>query len=85
VVSRFLATDCYEIPSVETCVLNIHSYRDGWNFLPFLGDLLLHLICQNFGVLTVITMHQLDINDIEPLTTVLLLYFLSPCALSRRN
>lgn len=79
-VSRFLATDCYKIPSVETRVLNIQSYRDGWNFLPFLGDLLLHLVCQNFGVLTVMIMHQLDINDIGPLTTVILLYFLSPWA-----
>lgn len=80
-VSRFLATDCYEIPSVETCVLNIHSYRDGWNFLPFVGgDLLLHLIRQNFGVLTVMTIPQLDINDIGPLTAVVLLYFLSPWA-----
>lgn len=79
-VSRFLATDFYEIQSVETRVLNIHSYRDGWNFLPFLGDLLLHLICQKFGVLTVMTMCQLDINDIGPLTAVVLLYLLSPWA-----
>jgi len=80
-VSRFLAIDCYEFRSMETRVLNIHSYRDGWNFLPFLGgDLLLHLFRQNFGILTVMTMHQLDINDIGPLTTVVLLYFLSPWA-----
>jgi len=46
-------------------VLYIHSCRDGWNFLAFLGgDMLLHLIRQNFGVLTFMTMHQLDLNDI---------------------
>ena len=63
---------------METHVLNIDSCRDGWNFLAFLaGDLLLHLIFQNFGVLTVMTIHQFDINNIGPLTAVVLLYFLS--------
>lgn len=62
-------------------VLYIHSCRDGWSSLAFPGgDLLLHLIRQNSGVLSFMTMHQLDLNDIGLLTTVVLLYFLSPWA-----
>jgi hypothetical protein len=71
---------------VETHVPNIHCCRDGWNFLAFLGgDVLLHLICQSFGILTFMTMHLFDIHDIGPLTAVALLCFLSPWAESREH